>query len=82
MIAFLFSAIIKHDVKCPRHCNDKLVEVLMSMPAPLSAARHVVEVIRALDIEWNMIATLDKSEISSRIGDLRKIYYTASIEAK
>ncbi len=82
MITFRLPSVVKHDVKCPRHCNDKLMEVFVGMPASLRTARHVVKVIGALDVEWNMIAALDKSEISSRIGDLRKIYYAASIETE
>jgi hypothetical protein len=40
------------------------------MAATLGTARHVVKVIDALNIEWNLIATFNKSQISPWIMNL------------
>ena len=45
----------------------------MRVTAPISAARDIVEVIDALDVERDMAAALDESEVATRLGDLRKV---------
>ena len=42
------------------------------MPGTRFAARHVVEIEHALDLEWNVPLALDKRQVAARIHDPRQ----------
>src|SRR5690606_8660094 len=63
------STIVKGDVETAGHRDQQLMEPLMRMTASVRTARHVVEVIHALDIERNVTCPLDKSQITARVFD-------------
>ena len=48
----------------------------MRMPAAFGVYRNVVEVVDAGDLERDMVATLDKGQITTRIVDLRKLDFS------
>ena len=73
METLLLLAIIKNDVKAPRHGDYELVEFLVGMAAPLGSAGDVIKVIDAADIKRNMLLTLDEGQVAASVFDLWKL---------
>src|SRR5258708_40360941 len=53
----------------------------MRVASALGAARHVVEVIDALDGEGDVLLALDEGEVSPRFADLGKVDDPAQLQA-
>jgi hypothetical protein len=41
--------------------------------AAFGTSRHIVEIIGALDLEWNVAAALHEGEVAARVGDFREV---------
>jgi hypothetical protein len=63
------TAIVKNDVKAPRHGDDELVELFVGMATPLGSAGDVIEVIDAADIKRYVPLALDKREVAPTVFD-------------
>jgi hypothetical protein len=68
------------NVKASRETNQKLMELSMSMSATIFARRHVVEIKYPLNLKWNMVATLDKSKVSSGVINFGKFKNSAMLK--
>lgn len=73
MILFLRAAVVKFDVKAAGHCDHQLLECLMSVSRARRASRHVVQIIDALDLEWQMPPAFEKGQIAARVLHLRQV---------
>ena len=67
MKSFLLTAIVQSDIETAGHGDNDLLESLMPMPRPRRSPRHVIQVVDALDFEWNVLAVLNKGQVSSRV---------------
>ena len=53
----------------------------MGVATALGAARHVVEVVDALDVEADMLPAFDEGEVAARVVDARQSHKMAAIQA-
>gem|GEM_PF-2316666 len=74
MPGFIIPVIEKH-IKTSRHSYDKLMQLFMSMPAPLRASWDIVEIVYPLNIERYVFFLLNKGEVAAGVVDLWQIYY-------
>lgn len=73
MDALLVLPVVDDDVEAARHGDDELLQPLVRMTAALRATRHVVKVVHALDVEWNMAAALDEGQVATRVVDFGEV---------
>ena len=73
MVLFPGAAVVKFDVKAAGHCDHHLLKGLMSVSRARRASRHVVEIIDTLDLERQMVSSLDEREIAARVVDPRQL---------
>ena len=64
MVALAIESIVQHDVEAAGHGNDELGQRQMGMPAPFRAARHVVQVVHATDVERNLAAAFHEGQVA------------------
>lgn len=74
---FLILAIIQGDIKTTRHGDNKLMQILVRMPAALGPARHIIHMVDALNREWDLIITFNKCEVAMRVMDFRQLNNSA-----
>ena len=72
MKAFLVFPVIDDDIEAAGHGNEKLMTLLQSVTGAIRPARNVVEVKDTFDVEGDVPASLEESEIPPGIIDLRK----------
>ena len=63
-------AVVYFHSKTARQCEDHLLQLLVGMATALGVDRHIVKVVDTCDIEWDVIATFHKSQITARVPDL------------
>ncbi len=72
----LFS-IIKQDIEAARNGNKNLLKLLVGMTRSGCTAGDIVEVVHPFYVKWNMSSTLDKCQVSPRIGNFGQVNLTA-----
>lgn len=70
-------SVFENDVEAARNCNEYLCAAFQRMTGACSAAGDVVEIEHALDVEGDVLAAFEKSEISPRIGNFGKFQQSA-----
>jgi hypothetical protein len=78
MESLFVTAVVEHDVESAGDGNDELIEVFVRMASPLGASRDIVEIVDALDVKGDVVATLNKSEVPPRVRDFRQIDESAA----
>ena len=73
MKPFLFLAVVQNHIKTARHRNDKLMQILVCVPAAFSSAGNIVKIVNALDLKRYMSPTLNEREIPSWIADFGEV---------
>ena len=75
VIPLLVLAIVNNHVKTAGHGDNQLMQALVRMPAALSPAGYVIQVINPLYLKGNMCPALDKGQIAARVVDFGEVYY-------
>ena len=67
MISFLTRSIIQDNIETPVRRDDKLLQLLVRMPASRLPAWNVIEVVNSFDLKRYVAVLFNKSEIASVI---------------
>ena len=73
METFFVESIVEHYIKTARHGDDDLMKILVRVGTAIGAARNVIGVVDPLDLERDVVTSLDEGEVASRVADLRKV---------
>jgi hypothetical protein len=68
-----FTAVVEDDVETTRHGDDQLAQPGVGVAAAFAAAGHVVQELRALDVEVDVAAAFDERQVAVRVGHLRQV---------
>lgn len=80
MNPLLRSAVVKDNVKAPRHRNDQLMQPFVGVTTAFSTAGHVVQVVDPTYFKRDVIPPLNESQVASRLHNLWKLNDLARIE--
>jgi spore germination protein YaaH len=73
MESFLLLAVVQNHIETTRHCNDKLVQTLVRVPAALGSTGNIVKIINALDLKGYMSPTFNVGEIAPWVTDFGEV---------
>jgi len=69
---FLF-AVIQNHIKTSRKGNNKLVQILVCVPAAFGSAGNIVKIVDAFDLKRHMSPAFNEGKIASWITDFWKV---------
>jgi hypothetical protein len=73
-------AIVNDDIEASGHGDENLMQRLVRVSRPRSAAGNVIELVYPGDLERDMARALDEGQVASRLGNFGEIDQPATLD--